>query len=181
MLSHMQKINHPWAQTKKTQNVSQDASAQSPSIASNSINNISPSNNFRRRMERVKSILSKDERKDQQLVWYLLHKERKPEKNPHCKALRCKKEVLPGNLCVFVRGLEVPYQQAFAVQSNFYFCPQLVCVQQISDNSWQGFNQGRCFRCRNCKCLARCSSSIIWWLNWINQACSYINKGNLLY
>ena len=90
-----------------------------------------PSNDFRSRMEQVKSILSKDKSKDQQLTWYLLHKERKPGKNPPCKALRCKKEVLPGNLCVFVKGLEVPYQQAFAVQSNFYFCPQLECVQQI--------------------------------------------------
>ena len=100
-------------------------------IASSSVDNISPSNDFRSRMERVKSIPSKDKRKEQQLMWYLLHKERKPGKNPHCKALGCKKEVLPGNLCVFVKGLEVPYQQAFAVQSNFYFCPQLECVQQI--------------------------------------------------
>ena len=100
-------------------------------IASSSVDNIPPSNDFRSKMERVKSILSKDKRKDQQLMWYLLHKERKQGKNPHYKALRCKKEVLPGNLCVFEKGLEVPYQQAFAVQSNFYFCPQLECVQQI--------------------------------------------------
>ena len=76
-------------------------------IASSSVDNISPSNDFRNRMERVKSILSKDKRKDQQLMWYLLHRERKPGENPHCKALRCKKEVLPGNLCVSVKGLEV--------------------------------------------------------------------------
>lgn len=56
---------------------------------------------------------------------------KKARENPHRKALRCKKEVLPGNLCVFVKGLEVPYQQAFAVESNFHFCPQLECVQQI--------------------------------------------------
>ena len=76
-------------------------------IASSSVDNISPSNDFRNRMERVKSILSKDKRKDQQLMWYLLHNERKPGENLHCKALRCKKEVLPGNLCVSVKGLEV--------------------------------------------------------------------------
>lgn len=53
---------------------------ESAPIASSSVDNISPSNDFRSRMERVKSILSKDKRKDQQLMWYLLHKERKPGK-----------------------------------------------------------------------------------------------------
>lgn len=83
------------------------------------------------RMDRVKSILAKDKRNDQRLVWYLLHKERKPGKHPHCKALRCRKEILPGDLCVFVKGLEVPYQQEFAVQSSFHFCPRIDCLQQI--------------------------------------------------
>ena len=32
MLGHMQKVNHFWAQIKKTQNVSEDVFAQSPSI-----------------------------------------------------------------------------------------------------------------------------------------------------
>lgn len=72
-------------------------------IASSSVDNISPSNDFRCRMERVKSILSKGKRKDQQLMGYLLRKERKPGKNPHCKALWCKKEVLSGNLCLCKR------------------------------------------------------------------------------
>ena len=30
------------------------------------------------------------------------------------------------------KGTRSPYQQAFAVQSNFYFCPQLDCVRQIA-------------------------------------------------
>ena len=105
--------------------------AESLPIASSCVDNSSRSKDFRSRMERVQFILSQDKRKDQQLMWYLLHKERKPGKNPHCKALRCKKEVLPGDLCVFVKGLEVPYQQGFAVQSSFYFCPRMDCLQQI--------------------------------------------------
>ena len=64
---------------------------ESLAIASSSVDNISPSNDFRSRMERVESILSKDKRKDQHFMRYLVHKERKPGKNPHCKALRCKK------------------------------------------------------------------------------------------
>lgn len=100
-------------------------------IASSCVDSTSRCQDFRSRIERVKSIPSKDKRNDQQLLWYLMHNERKPGKNPHCKAMRCKKEILPGDLCVFVKGLEVPYQQGFAVQSRFYFCPCMDCLQQI--------------------------------------------------
>ena len=93
-------------------------------IASSSVNNSSPSNNFRSQREWVKFIPSKDKRKDQQLMWYLLLQERKPRKNRHCNALRWKKGV-------FKKRIEVPYHQECAVQSNCYFCPRLECVQQI--------------------------------------------------
>ena len=85
----------------------------------------------------VKAILSKDKRNDQVRTWYLSHKEKKPGKNPCCKAFRHgsdgrKKEILPGELCVFVQGLEVVKLEPPEVyQSKFYFCPQIACLQQF--------------------------------------------------
>ena len=40
-------------------------------------------------------------------------------------------EILPDDLCVSVQGLEVPYQQDFAVQSMFYFCARQACLQNL--------------------------------------------------
>lgn len=84
------------------------------------------------KMPRVKAILSKDKRNDQGRTWYLSHKEKKRGKNPCCKAFRCKKEISPGELCVFVEGLEVVKLEPPKVyQSKFYFCPQIACLQQF--------------------------------------------------
>ena len=84
------------------------------------------------KMPRVKAILSKDKRNDQGRTWYLSHKEKKRGKNPCCKAFRCKKEISPGELCVFVEGLEVVKLEPPKVyQSKFYFCPQITCLQQF--------------------------------------------------
>ena len=81
---------------------------------------------------RVKAILSKDNRNDQGRTWYLSHKEKKPGKNPCCKAFRCKKEISPGELCVFVEGLQVVRLEPPKVyQTKFYFCPKIVCLQQF--------------------------------------------------
>ena len=85
------------------------------------------------KIPRVKvDILSKDKRNDQEPTWYLSHKEKKRGKNPCCKAFRCKKEISPGELCVFVEGLEVVKLEPPEVyQSKFYFCPQIACLQQF--------------------------------------------------
>ena len=83
---------------------------------------------------RVKAILSKDNRNDQRRTWYLSHKERKRGKNPCCKAFRCKKEISPGELCVFVEGLQVVLRQLEppkVYQTKFYFCPKIACLQQF--------------------------------------------------
>jgi hypothetical protein len=100
-------------------------------VPKNHILDRSKSSSFGSRLQRIKSILTADRRNNQQLSWYLTHKEQKPGKNPHCKASKCKKEILPGDLCVCVIGLEVPYEQDFAIQSNFYFCPHQECIQQV--------------------------------------------------
>lgn len=84
------------------------------------------------KIPRVKAILSKDKRNDQEPTWYLSHKEKKRGKNPCCKAFRCKREISPGELCVFVQGLEVVELEPPKVyQSKFYFCPQIACLQQF--------------------------------------------------
>ena len=84
------------------------------------------------KIPRVKAILSKDKRNDQGRTWYLSHKEKKRGKNPCCKAFRCKREISPGELCVFVQGLEVVKLEPPEVyQSKFYFCPQIACLQQF--------------------------------------------------
>ena len=81
---------------------------------------------------RVKAILSKDKRNSQRRTWYLSRKERKPGKNPCCKAFRCKKEISPGELCVFVEGLQVvQLEPPKFYQTKFYFCPQIACLQQF--------------------------------------------------
>ena len=84
------------------------------------------------KIPRVKAILSKDIRNDQGRTWYLSPKEKKRGKNPCCKAFRCKKEILPGKLCLCVEGLEVVELEPPKVyQTKFYFCPQVACLRQI--------------------------------------------------
>jgi hypothetical protein len=89
------------------------------------------SKNSESRMERVKSIISGDRRNGEQLLWCLSHKSKKPGQNPQCKNFKCKKEILLDDLCVSVKGLQVPYQQEFAVQSTFYFCAHQACLQNL--------------------------------------------------
>ena len=78
---------------------------------------------------RVKAILSEDNRKDQGRTWYLSHKEKRSGKNPCCKAFRCKKEISPGELCVFAEGLQVVPPKVY--KTKFYFCPKIACLQQF--------------------------------------------------
>ena len=81
---------------------------------------------------RVKAMLSEDNRNDQRRKWYLSHKEKKRGKNPCCKAFLCKREISPGELCVFVEGLQlVQLEPPKVYPTKFYFCPKIACLQQF--------------------------------------------------
>ena len=95
-------------------------------------------NNSESGTKKVKNILSSDRRNDEQFHWCLSHKAKKRGQNPRCKNMKCKKEILPDDLCVSVQGLEVPYQQEFAVQSTFYFCARQPCLQNLTP--WSNLN-----------------------------------------
>ena len=59
-------------------------------------------------------------------------RKKKRGKNPCCKAFRCKREISPGELCVFVEGLQVVQLEPPKVcQSKFCFCPRISCLQQF--------------------------------------------------
>ena len=85
------------------------------------------------KIPQVKVILSNDKRNaaGQGRTWYLSHKKNNPV-TCVAKAFRCKKEISPGKLCVFVEGLQVRQLQPPEVsESKFYFCPSIDCLRQI--------------------------------------------------
>lgn len=63
-------------------------------------------------------------------TWYLGRKEKKRGQTPRCRA--CRVEIEEGDLCVYVTGLYVPFEQNFVIQTNFYFCPETRCVNRPS-------------------------------------------------
>ena len=48
---------------------------------------------------------------------------------PRCRG--CRGEQKDGELCLSVTGLYVPYGQAFVVETNFYFCPNVSCISRL--------------------------------------------------
>ena len=51
-------------------------------------------------------------------------------KKKRCRA--CRVEIDEGDLCVYVTGLYVLFEQNFVIQTNFYFCPETRCVNRSS-------------------------------------------------
>ena len=82
------------------------------------------------KIPQVKDVLSNDERNGEGRIWYLSHKKDNPET---CEAFRCKQVISPGELCVFVKGLQVLQLDPLEVsQREFYFCPRKdPCLRQM--------------------------------------------------
>ena len=83
------------------------------------------------KIPQVKVILSNRNAAGQPRTWYLSHME---NNSVACvaKAFRCKEEISPGDLCVFVEGLQVQRLEPPEVsESKFYFCPSIDCLRKI--------------------------------------------------
>ena len=81
------------------------------------------------RQEMVTNLLMKDRRNCQPKVWVLKRKNKQKGTTPRCRG--CRKEQNEGELCVSVVGLYVPFEQNFVVETTFYFCPAVECLNRI--------------------------------------------------
>ena len=81
------------------------------------------------RQEFVANLLQNDRCNSMPKNWTVGPKERKKGPTPRCRS--CRKEILENNLCVSVMGLYVPFENNFAVETTFYFCPNVQCIRRI--------------------------------------------------
>jgi len=80
------------------------------------------------RQDKIKILLANDTRNSQSQIWCLGRKEKKRGQTPRSRS--CSVEIEEGDLCVYVTGLCVPFEQNFVVQTNFYFCPDANCINR---------------------------------------------------
>ena len=81
------------------------------------------------RQEMVTSLLMNDARNCEQKAWILKKKNKQRGTTPRCRC--CRKEQNEGELCISVVGSYVPYEQNFVVETTFYFCPSVECINDI--------------------------------------------------
>ena len=77
----------------------------------------------------IESLFRNDPRNSVPRQWVLGRKVRKRGTTPQCR--NCRLEQLDGEMSVSVTALHVPYQQNVVVESTFYFCPKVQCLNRV--------------------------------------------------